>query len=116
MSNTPLPDIRIKFLIPLFDSGGVETEDEIFVFVNDELNKRFGGYSQSRVPEEVYCRNPDGRRFYDRHKEIQLICVENLENNIFFQNFKKKLEELTKQKPILMKLTRDVRYSKYNRL
>ena len=100
--------IRVDILIPLYYNDGTEIEDEKFATINDILIDRFKGYTQYNGDIQGSWRSNSGIQYTDKHKQISVICFDTRVNRIFFEQFKKQLEELLNQESIFITAIKNV--------
>lgn len=68
----------------------------------------FGGYSQFQISVEGFWQNQAGKLYHDTHKSIWVTYIEIPENIAFFQDFRRRLEEIIGQESIFMAITRNI--------
>lgn len=98
-----MSEIRVEFLIPTKYNDDSLVEDEKLMQTYDEIVERFTSCSLNNSTVNGRWMDEETKVYYnDTSRSIWIICENNEENRIFFNEFKTKLLERFKQKEILM--------------
>lgn len=86
--------LRIEIIIPFKDNDDNRFGEELHGQTFDELMDHFGGCTYDKNPLIGGWLNPNtGRKFVDENFCFWIICIDNITNTYFLNDFKEELKK-----------------------